>query len=874
MTETNKTLSQKLSEKASELFDIIFYWINKLKWFIVIFWIVLALSMIYCVFGFLKNTSLTIAAPKGTLGYEANEIYREKFPEIYGSAQIAVVIKQVEQLDDIKNSTYLRDFSFNFNKTAYEDEASFLIEKLIGYYIIPEHETIIENSITQVVAHNLLNGNVTVIQIEVNDDDRGQVPKFIKRLRNFVEEYRNEHGSNGYDFAVTGYDALALDAQTSILDALQMMEFIVLPIAFLILLYVVQSPVLLVIPVVNVVSIVLISFGIMYPIALSVDVFGITPAMMLSIIAATAIDYSLFLLTRYTEEINKKQPYYDAVSNMLRTSGRTVMSSGLVMLLCFSVIAIFPMEVIRYIGIGCTIAVAIALLVDLTLTPALFLCFPKFFSYQSCCPCSKRCVRYTQKRARFENWGDRMWHKFATFQSKKPSAIGMFIIALLVLLPFCVFIKNFKWTLDNNQAMPLGSEMLKGFEFLEESFPVGMLYPIRLLVYNNTEIMDVESEKYYNFTNDMINEFTGPLSHMFDETSLLCFNTAGGKVMKPERVTQMFKQEGYNNAMKYYISDDHSLVNCQLMPTIDSSMNGTKLMAEIRDHLTILENKSGYKVMIQGIMVDGVDCVNASMHYFLYVVIVLFIIILVMMIVFFKSVLVPIRVVFTTFLTLISVYGIASLVYCDDYFDFISVIEQSNGIYWITVLITVPIMVGLSLDYDIFLFSRIREYRSRGYSTKVATIYGVERTGYLITFCGLIMAVAFCGLFMSDMLVLNTFALVLVSAVLIDTFIVRTLIVPSFVHLFGELNWWPLKYETTVHEYEEADEYHAYDHLDSNDNSDDNDVHDEESYSNKPMSRSTKSFDEKAPTPTFENDEHQPYEEEEFVGNDKTPLLN
>ena len=849
------SFSSKLGEKASELYETIFKYINKLKWFIVIFWIVISLAMVYCVFGFLHNTSMVVTAPKGSLSDEANKIYKEEFSSISGISQVALVIKQFEYHDEITDSDYLRDFSKYFNQTVYEDEKGYLVRSLVGRYIIPKYQTRFEKLISGFKAVNMVSGNATLIQIELKPDEPTANSPFIKRMRKYIDDYVQKNGKNGYEFAVTGYDALSVDLQKAVIDALQRMEFIVFPIAILILFYVIQSPVLLVIPIVNVVCIALLSFGAMYPVSLNRDVFGIAPAMMLSIIAATAIDYSLFLLTRYTEEINKKQSYYNAVSNMLRTSGRTIATSGFVMLFCFCVVAIFPFDVIRYIGLGCAISVAITLVVDLTMTPALMLCFPKFFSYQSCCPCSRRCVRYTQRRARFENWGDRMWHKFATVQSKPWVSTAMLILGVAVLIPFCVFIYRFQWTLDNNQVVPIGTEFYDGYEYLEDSFSLGVLYPFHILITEDKKKVNITSQEYYDFTVDFYNVMTTQMTHAYTEDSLICFNAAGGRIMEPSDVEYALQQEGYTNALLNYISDDQTIVNCQLIPNIDPTLNSTQLVAELRDHFKPLEEKYGYRLLLQGTIVDGVDCVNTCMGYFIYVIIALFVVILVMVLLFFKSGLVPLRVVFTTLLTLLFCYGATSLVYCTDYFDSIEAVKETNNIYWAVPIITVPVIVGLSLDYDIFLFSRIREYRARGYSTKVATIYGVERTGYLITFCGLIMAVAFCGLFFASIYVLNLFAFLLVLAVLCDTFIVRTLIVPSFIHLFGEANWWPIKHETTVDVYEEADEYHNYDHLDS----DDEDEEEKEQKEDEEKKNETVTDAEK---------------EEQFNGNDKTPLLN
>jgi len=105
---------------------------------------------------------------------------------------------------------------------------------------------------------------------------------------------------------------------------------------------------------------------------------------------------------------------------------------------------------------------------------------------------------------------------------------------------------------------------------------------------------------------------------------------------------------------------------------------------------------------------------------------------------------------------------------------------------------TVTILCGLALDYDIFLFARIHEYKmDAGLSTKDAIIRGVYNTGSIITAAGCIMAIAFCGLLFSDITSLNQVGFILVVAVLVDTFIIRILLVPSVLSLAKEVNWWP-----------------------------------------------------------------------------------
>merc|ERR1712060_264624 len=112
---------------------------------------------------------------------------------------------------------------------------------------------------------------------------------------------------------------------------------------------------------------------------------------------------------------------------------------------------------------------------------------------------------------------------------------------------------------------------------------------------------------------------------------------------------------------------------------------------------------------------------------------------------------------------------------------------------WFSPILTIPVCVGLALDYDIFIFSRIIEKRDEGFSMKLAILNGVAETGGTISTAGVIMSIAFCGLLFTTVEALDEIAVMFVASVLLDTFIVRTLLVTCFLYVFGDLNWWPTK---------------------------------------------------------------------------------
>jgi uncharacterized membrane protein YdfJ with MMPL/SSD domain len=167
----------------------------------------------------------------------------------------------------------------------------------------------------------------------------------------------------------------------------------------------------------------------------------------------------------------------------------------------------------------------------------------------------------------------------------------------------------------------------------------------------------------------------------------------------------------------------------------------------------------------------------------------------------FKSLMVPMRALVTISATLGWAYGLANLVYDDPglwvpgdtanhNLEFIAGIGVIN---WFSPVMCFSILVGLGLDYDIFLLSRIYEYRKMGYSEAYSIAMGLDKTSGIISAAGIIMAIAFSGLLLSTEMLLNQCAFYLVFAVLVDTFVMEVLLVPCIMRLLGKWNWWPCK---------------------------------------------------------------------------------
>lgn len=192
---------------------------------------------------------------------------------------------------------------------------------------------------------------------------------------------------------------------------------------------------------------------------------------------------------------------------------------------------------------------------------------------------------------------------------------------------------------------------------------------------------------------------------------------------------------------------------------------------------------------------DALDQIAATYAYFIWVISLTVGLVLIFVSISFRSIFVPLRAILTIALTICFVYGFADLTYEFGILNWthFAGVQSIGALSWIVPLFSFSLMVGMTLDYEIFLLVRVREFRMEGWSTPDSIVLGLYKTGSIITAAGIIMSISFSGLLFSNMPVLNQLSFFLMVAVLFDTFVVRTMVVPAVAGLLRDLNWWPGK---------------------------------------------------------------------------------
>ena len=222
---------------------------------------------------------------------------------------------------------------------------------------------------------------------------------------------------------------------------------------------------------------------------------------------------------------------------------------------------------------------------------------------------------------------------------------------------------------------------------------------------------------------------------------------------------------------------------------------------------------AGWKLSLTGMSCVTIDTMDIVYHMLPEMVGITLAVVLVFLAIAFRSLMVALHSVATIVVTLCYVFGFTTLVYnapgilmwlpIDGVHPTHDIVP--GRIYWLNITVCFSIVVGFALDYQIFVLTRIKELRMAGHSTRAAVANGVAHTGGVVTVAGLIMALAFSGLLFSQAPVMGQIGLVLVSGVLFDTFVVRTLLTPAMMSLAGDWNWWPSRAPRVATAHDEGD---------------------------------------------------------------------
>ena len=588
------------------------------------------------------------------------------------------------------------------------------------------------------------NGSQALILVRLLGSD----DKTTQRGHDLARELGGRHGP--FTVRVGGQSVVFDAVGTRIQHDLSRAEMIVFPVTFVLLVFVFGGVVAALLPLaiggIAIVGTLLVLRIIASFTDVSVYSLNLTTGLGLGL----AIDYALFVVTRYREELARGSSYEDAIVASARTAGRTVAFSATTVALSLVALLVFPLFFLRSFGYAGIAVVAVAALGAVLVLPALLAVLgPRIDKWQI----------FARRPADQEHG---FWRRTATTVMRRPVVAGGAVIALLVVLglPFL----DVRFGLPDDRVLPKVDAVQQTQQALRTDFAGRSGEPI-LVVSPHGAVTSRQLASYSQRLStlsgtDAVQSGAGTFAH--------------GRRVAPAPPGNVF---GRTDGSGYWLA---------VTPAVESMSDaGKQLVNQVRSIPAPTE------VLVGGRAAELVDTEHSLAGRLWLAGLIIAIAMFSVLFLFTGSVVVPVKALVLNLLSLSATFGAMVFVFQQGHLPWL----VGHPIVTGTLDTTMPILMfcvafGLSMDYEVFLLSRIKETHDTGADNETAVAVGLERTGRLVTAAAVLIAVVWISFLSSGVTFIKMLGLGMALAVLVDATLVRGVLVPAFMRLAGDWNWW------------------------------------------------------------------------------------
>ena len=492
------------------------------------------------------------------------------------------------------------------------------------------------------------------------------------------------------------------------------------------------------------------------------------------------IDYSLLVVTRFREELGRGLRRTEAAVSTMVTAGSAVITSGLTVFVGFGALLLTPLIETRSVGIGGLIVVAAAVLLAITLLPALLAILGREIDRP----------RWLARRLAWYH-APQVWEKWARTLARHPvraMVYGGVTIAILTAPLFWIRIG-----LPSRHWWPMGTEAGEGLDVLSKMGVAGYVQPIRILVEvppGRTTIQAAALRGLMTLSDSLkadprVREVRS-LVNLAPGTSLL-----GYSVLYSDLESARAQYPSFVDA---YLSRDRRLTLLDVIPADTTSLTSAMELVERARQLghANLRGTRGMQLMVGGYAASAVDFQHDLLRRFPLLVGLILGATAVMLAIAFRSVLVPIKAIIMNTLSVSATFGLIVLVFQFGVGSSVfGLTGPTSAIFVVIPVLVFAVVFGLSMDYEVFLLSRIKEAYDRSGRNTAATMEGLSATASVITSAALIMILVFGVFAFARVLPMQMLGFGLAVAVLLDATVIRMVLVPAFMQAMGRWNWWP-----------------------------------------------------------------------------------
>jgi putative drug exporter of the RND superfamily len=464
----------------------------------------------------------------------------------------------------------------------------------------------------------------------------------------------------------------------------------------------------------------------------------------------TSIDYSLFLVARFREELAAGASQEDALARSVATAGRAVVFSGLTVAIGLSGLLFFEGTFLASLGLAGAIVVAVAVAYALTFLPALLAILgPRVNAWRLPLP------RRTQR-------GSGLWHGIAMAVMRRP---------LLVLVPTVAFVLaagspflHIRLANADTTALPPQTESRRGYDMLVRDFPGQEQSSMSVVVYF------VDGEPLRSGRDAEVFALSRKIAALPDVLSVSAPFDDAGHVLPQAAATA---------------TGQHIVI----MRVVTARPGASDAARELVRAIRALPDPAGGEVLVSGQSAFDIDTIDFIASHAMRAVAFIVVLTYVALFLLLGSVVLPLKAVLMNLLSISASFGAMVWVFVEGHFSQLMNFTPQALDPSVPVILFC-IVFGLSMDYEVLLLSRIQEEYRRTKDNTRAVAEGLERSGRLITAAAAIMVAVFTGFALADVVIIKSIGLGMAIAVALDATLVRALIVPAAMRLLGDLNWW------------------------------------------------------------------------------------
>ncbi|MBE0428817.1 MAG: MMPL family transporter [Thermoleophilia bacterium] len=459
---------------------------------------------------------------------------------------------------------------------------------------------------------------------------------------------------------------------------------------------------------------------------------------------AVGIDYTLFIISRYREELATGSDRYQAIAIAGATASKSVLFSGLTVILALVGMLLIPMSIFSSLGAGAIFVVAIAMAAALTLLPAILSLTGNMVNSLKI-PVISRLSRGSRD--------GRFWDRTTGAVMKRPLLSALAVIVALGLPALYFFQMN---TGSSGIAtLPDRFESKRAYMALERDFSLGLITPVEIVIDG-----DVNGEEV--------------------QQAMSAFNERAGQ----DDIFYGEPQVQVNQA------GDLALISLAASATTDSEASIEAVKRLRNEYIPLAFAGSGAQVLVTGATASNVDYYTMTNDFGPVIVIFILALSFLLLMVVFRSLVVPLKAILMNLLSVGAAYGLIVLVFQKGVGAGLLGFHQVEAVEaWLPIFLF-SVLFGLSMDYHVFLLGRVRERYLETGDNGEAVAFGLKSTGRIITGAALIMVAVFAGFASGELVMFQQMGFGLAVAILLDATLIRSVLVPSTMKLLGHRNWY------------------------------------------------------------------------------------